>query len=200
MNRQKSIFWLSLGLFLGTTAFQAAAQVTYTAEDSALPLRVGAGFSSYYTEIYPQRLIGPSVWVDWTFRRTPIHLQGLGVEAEARGLLWGQPAGSTWSFFTAGGGPIYHWSRKHRIQPYGKFLVNYGAQSNIKITGFPAWYKSDKWTTFAPGAGVDLRLEKHLWLRGDWEYQFWKVMWFNDHYLNPTGVTVGVSYDFGARK
>jgi hypothetical protein len=34
-------------------------------------------------------------------------------------------------------------------------------------------------------------------VRGDYEYQYWRHI-FGPHDLNPNGVTIGVSYDFGS--
>ncbi len=188
---------LALAALFVAAAFPAFAQVVPAASEGGLPLEVGGGFSSYATEIYPQRFMGPTLWADWSIGQKPSLLRGLGIEAEGRYLNWGQPAGVTWSFMTAGGGPIYTWRHSRNFHPYAKLLVDYGAQSNIKTPAFPATYKSDKWMIYAPGGGIEYRAWNRIWVRADYEYQFWKVEWFNSNdYLNPAGVTVGVAYDF----
>lgn len=177
----------------------ACSQVIPAATQGGLPLTVGVGFSDYYTEIYSQRFKGTTVWADWNFQRVPWFLRGIGVEAEARYLNFGQPAGSSWTFATAGGGPIYTWRHYRKLHPYGKFLIDYGTQNHISSPLLPSWYKHDQWTALAPGGGVDYRAWRNISVRADYEYQFWRVEWFNNHFLNPQGVTVGASYDFMTR-
>lgn len=184
---------------LGSTAL-AAAQVTRSAEEGSLPLRVGAGVSSYYTEIWDRtRLTGPTLWGDWTFRHVPSAFRGLGVELEGRELAWGQPAGSNWSMATLGGGPVYSYKRLSILQPYAKYLLDFGMQWNIANRYLPKWYQSDKWMTEALGGGLDVHAKGRIWVRVDYEYQFWKVDWFNsvDH-LTPQGFTLGAAYDLSA--
>jgi len=190
-----------VAVFLIGTACCAEAQSAPSAYQGALPLRVGGGLAIYNTEIYSTSQMGPTVWIDWTPGRMPGFLRGLGFEAEGRELLWGQPNGSTWTVATVGGGPIYSWRRSRSIRPYVKGLLNYGMQWNIKNNALPAWYTSDKWMTYAIGGGIDVRVKGAIWVRGDYEYQFWKPNWFNTNdYLNPKGLTLGVLYDFGGRR
>jgi len=188
-------------LFVAATV-PALSQVVPAAEKGGMPLVVGGGVSSYYTEVYVTNFQGFTVWTDWNFSQGPGYLHGLGIEAEGRDLDWGQPKrGANWRFLTAGGGPIYTWRHFSSFHPYAKFLVNYGAQSGITGARFPSRYKSDKWMTYAPGGGVEVHAWGPVWLRADYEYQFWPVDWFNrDHYLNPRGETVGVSYNFGRKR
>ena len=49
----------------------------------------------------------------------------------------------------------------------------------------------------SPVAGADTRFYESLWLRVNYEYQFWPDF-FNHHTLNPHGWDFGVAYDFGA--
>jgi opacity protein-like surface antigen len=91
---------------------------------------------------------------------------------------------------------MYTWRHYRNFHPYAKLLVDYGAQKNIQIDGFPSWYKSDKWMIYAPGGGVEAHAWRNVWVRADYEYQFWKVEWFDNNFLNPQGATLGVSYDF----
>jgi hypothetical protein len=190
-----------LALLLMCAVQLSSAQVVRSAEQGGLPLRVGVGVSSYYTEIWPHsRQTGPAIWGDWTLSHVPSVLRGLGVEAEARGLLWGQQQGSSWDFATIGGGPIYSYKRSKSIQPYAKFILNYGTQWNIKGGSFPSRYHSDKWLTYAPGGGVDVHAVGRVWVRADYEYQYWKTDWFNTtDNLNPQGFTLGVAYDLRPR-
>ena len=196
----KRLSRISIVILMAIFARGAFAQVTYSAEKGGLPLKVGFGVSSYYTEIWVHsRQTGLNAWADWTFRRVPSILKGVGIEAEARDHLWGKPGGSQWSIASLGGGPIYSWQRYRAVRPYAKYIVNYGFEWNISYPGvFPAWCKSDKWVTSALGGGVEFRVAKPVWVRLDYEYQHWKTQQFNaTSYLNPQGFTVGAAYDFG---
>jgi hypothetical protein len=50
------------------------------------------------------------------------------------------------------------------------------------------------------GGGVELRAYRSLWVRADYEYQFWPDFFFKGAkpigQLNPQGFTVGVLYHF----
>jgi opacity protein-like surface antigen len=201
IKKHKLIPSVTVVLFLAAIASVAFAQVAPSAREGGYPLRVGVGFSSYYTELWPNtRQTGLTLWADWTFRHMPRILHGLGVEAEGRDLGWGQPNGSGWSLGTLGGGPIYSYRKSQFIQPYVKGLVNYGAQWDIALSKYSNSYGSDKWMTYAVGGGLDLRIRRGLMVRGDYEYQYWKTNWFNTtDYLNPQGFTLSVAYDLGAQ-
>jgi len=188
---------LALAILLLFTAFPATAQVTPTAQEGGLPLTVGAGFSNYYTEMFQKRMDGATVWADWTFDHVPATLRGIGLEAEVRDLDFGQPQGENLRQFTAGGGPIYSWRHFRNFHPYAKFLVDYGSMAQMKIPRAPKWYSADKWLIYSTGGGVEYRVWRNVWVRADYEYQFWSVDFFNPtSFLDPNGVTVGASYDF----
>jgi len=188
---------LLLMLFL-TASIPAFSQVEPSAAEKGLPLVVGGGISDFYTEMISKHLEGPTVWADWNFYRGPSFLRGFGVEAEVRDLDFGQPQGQKLQLATFGGGPVYTWRHFRSFHPYGKFLVDYSAMDHIKIAGLPSWYTADKWTTYACGGGVEYRTWGNVWIRADYEYQFWRVEFFNPNsFLNTQGFTVGASYNFG---
>ena len=51
----------------------------------------------------------------------------------------------------------------------------------------------------APGGGVDYRVGGGVSLRADYEYQFWRHI-FGPRDLNPNGITIGATYDFGVHR
>jgi opacity protein-like surface antigen len=194
----KHILRVKLGLaaFLLLAVLPAFSQVTQAVNQSGGSLVVGVGYSRYYTGMIKTRLEAPTVWADWSFVNRSKFLSGLGIEAEIRDLDLGQPGTSTLRQFTAGGGPIYTCRHFRNVHPYAKFLVDYGMMDHFKINTLPASYDSDKWTIYAPGGGVEYRTWRNVWVRADYEYQFWPVDFHSPStYLNPNGVTVGVSYD-----
>lgn len=183
---------LSLATLFFVAAFPAFSQVAPAASGGGLPLVVGAGFSDFYTD-WNRRITGPTLWVNWNFYSGPRLLHGFGIEAEGRDLNYGR-TGSDAKLRqdTIAGGPIYTWRHYHNFHPYGKFLMGYGS---IDFNINAPHYSHDSRTVFAPGGGVEYRVSRNVWVRGDYEYQFW-TDFFNHHALNPNGLTVGVSYDF----
>lgn len=187
-----------IAMLLLAVSLPMVSQVRPPAAKSESPFVVGAGISYFYTEMFSNHVEGPTVWADWNFIRGPSFVRGFGVEAEARYLDFGQPQGQNLRMVTAGGGPIYTWRHFRNFHPYGKFLVDYGGMAHIKIPSLPSAHPSDKWTTYACGGGVEFRAWHNVWVRADYEYQFWRVKFFNPNsFLTPRGLTVGAAYDFG---
>ena len=92
---------------------------------------------------------------------------------------------------TGEGGAIYTWNRYRNFRPYAKYLVGIG--SIDFATSGP--YSHDTFAVFSPGGGAEYRAWRHVWIRGDYEYQFWHHTFGPDD-LNPNGITIGASYDF----
>lgn len=162
-----------------------------------LPFRVGAGYSNYATD-YDKggRLGGPAVWVDFDVPKMPEDWSGLQLEVEARDLNYTRHdvADPKLRQYTFAGGINLAWRYDPAFHPYVKFLVGVGNESFGTQSHSPG-YTHDSRTFYAPAGGVDVRLHKRLWVRGDYEYQFWPDF-FNHHTQNPNGVTIGLFYDF----
>ncbi len=191
-------FRLSVRLSLAVlfiTAFPLFSQVIPSAAQNSLPLSVGGGFAdftSHYYTAYSGRLEGPTLWIDWDFYHVPRFLRGLGVEAEARDLNYGRTGTDTkLREDTAEGGAVYTWRRYRRIHFYGKYLIGYGS---IDFNVNDPYYSHDSRTIKVPGAGVELRAWRNVWVRGDYEYQFWTH--FGIGTLEPHGFTLGAVYKF----
>jgi opacity protein-like surface antigen len=181
------------GFFL-TAALPALSQVVPSAIQGGFPLTVGAGYTEFYSD-WSGNISGGALWADWTFYRVPRMLQGLGIEMEARDLNYNRNGDEPkLRMDTIGGGPIYHYRRFHRVQPYAKFLLGYG--SHDFNNPFTPTYEHDTRTVLVNGGGVDYRIWRNVSVRGDYQYQFW-LNYFHHHDLNPQGGTVGISYDFG---
>ena len=162
-------------------------QVTPEGIRGGAPLAVGVGYSNYYTD-WNGRLEGPAVWIDWG----PSFLHGFGIEVEGRDLNYGRTkAQSNLRFDTAGGGALYTLRCNPTFHLYAKYLVSYGS-TDFNV-GVPT-YTHDTRTDYAPGGGLELRMFRDVWVRGDYEYQFWPDF-FKHHTQNPQGFTIGLSYD-----
>jgi hypothetical protein len=65
---------------------------------------------------------------------------------------------------------------------------------NFGTSPTPGYHKDSR-TFYAPAVGIDVRLHKRLWVRGNYEYQFWPDF-FGHHTQNPNGFTIGAFLDF----
>jgi len=174
-------------------------QAVPAATESSAPLAIGGGVSSYTVDWGPGRKEdGATVWIDWEPNQLPSLLRGIGIEAEGRDISFDRNPNlpSNYRQAAVGAGPIYTFRHFRNVHPYIKYVVDIGDLD---------WNPSpDPQRTIvavqAPGFGLELRVFRGVWVRGDYEYQFWKdVVPNKDRYLNPHGLTVGVMYDFRRR-
>ena len=191
---------LKLSPKLILTALFAAAvipvysQVTPAARQGSLPIEIGAGFSNYSVDWGPgRRMDGITAWLDWyPTNLFPPTLNGLGFEVTGHDIDYAKPAGlERLRQDTGMVGPIFQWNHSHYFHPYVKYLIGIGS------IDFPpdGKYSHDTFLVMAPAGGAEFRAWRHVWIRGDYEYQFWHDT-FGPTDLTPTGFTVGASYDF----
>lgn len=191
-------------LLIVSAAIPALSQVVPEAQQVGVPLRIGAGYSNYasdWNEGRGGRLGGPAVWIDVGFPKLPPSLRGFQIEAEGRDLNYNRTGNDpTLREYTFGGGINYAWRYDPAFHPFVKFLAGIG---NLDFPDNDAYYGSGKTSGtfkdsrafYSPGGGVEVRAHERLWVRVDYEYQFWPSF-FNNHALTPNGFTVGVFYDF----
>jgi Outer membrane protein beta-barrel domain len=186
-------FKFILAALLVAMVLPVYSQVAPAARQGGVPIVIGAGFSDFSIDWGPgQRMEGISAWADWYPNRLPAALNGLGFEVEGRDIDFGRPAGIVrMRQDTAVLGAIYTWNRFRNFRPYVKYSGGIGS------IDFPpsGTYSHDTFTVLQPGGGVEYRAWQHIWIRGDYDYQFWRHP-FGNHDLTPTGFTIGVSYDF----
>jgi hypothetical protein len=191
--RLKPTFKLAFIAVLVTTVIPVYSQVAPAASQGGVPLVVGAGVSDFSIDWGPgQRMEGISGWADWYPYRLPASLHGLGIEVEGRDIDFGRPANIPRMRQDTGlGGAIYTWNRYRNFRPYAKYLFGIGSIE------FPpsGTYSHDTFLVLSPGGGVEYHAWRHVWIRGDYEYQFWHHTFGNTD-LTPTGFTIGASYDF----
>lgn len=157
-----------------------------------LPFRVGAGYSNYASD-WNGRLGGPTVWAAFDVPKMPEDWSGLQIEVEGRDLNYNRTWGDqTLRQYTIAGGFNLAWRYDPAFHPYLKLLAGIG---NENFCCHPN-YRKDSRAFYAPAVGVDIRAHKRVWVRANYEYQFWPDMFIHHHTLNPNGVTVGLFYDF----
>lgn len=195
---------LILAVLFVAVSIPVFSQVKPAASENKTNLVIGAGFSDYYSD-WNGRFDGSTLWIDWSPNQVPKLLNGLALEVEARDLSFDRTGTVPHlRLDTVGGGPIYTIRHYRNIHPYAKFIINYASfdfQPYCKVrhvgpcpTG--EQYSHDTRTDYAPGGGLEFHAYRNLWVRADYEYQFF-VDFFNYHAMNPNGYTAGVSYDFG---
>ena len=195
-------------------AIHGLGQVVPSAETGGLPLVVGAGVSGFNIDWgqdafgRTRYMEGVTLWVEWGLTRLPgpRALRGLGVEVEGRDIDFGLPAslsnaemhdtGTNMRQDTGLGGVIYTWRRYRLIRPYGKALAGLGSIDFPPLPASPPSYRHDNRTITAFGGGADFHACRHVWIRADWEYQFWRGLFGSPNALTPAGVTIGAVYDF----
>lgn len=184
---------LSLTALLLVAMSPAIAQVAPAAKKGGpLPIVAGVGFSNYSMDWGPgNRMNGIAAWVDlYPF---PGDLRELGLEFEGRDINF---LGKTPDLREDTGlmGPIYSWTRYQRVHPYMKYLMGVGSMDFPPFPGLPG-YAHDTFLVTSPGGGFDAKIHRHLWVRADYQYQFWHHV-FGPHSSNPNGFTVGAEWDF----
>jgi opacity protein-like surface antigen len=169
---------------VGTPA--SYAQVAPAAKITGLPITVGVGISDYYLDYGPgRRMQGPVAWASVNI------FHGLGIDVSARSIFINTPLDlSRMQQSTFLGGVYYEGPRIWIMRPFVR------AAAGIGVIEFPSdnpKYTRDSYSVGAPSAGLDFKVSNHVSLRAQYEYQFWKDFQ-GAQYLEPQGVTLGVSY------
>lgn len=176
---KRSIVVSICSLFL-SIAVSAHGQVLPSASASGFSLEAG-GLGSVTQPDYagegiaqssPNRLYGVGAFVDARFSRW------VQIEGEGRWLKFNQYLGISENTYLAG--PRIPIRDFRKFTPYGKVLVGMGSGSFLSGNTFVIAY----------GGGVDYRLNRRFTVRGDFEYQQWRVtptIW-------PYGASAGISY------
>jgi len=187
---------LVLAALVVAAVLPACSQTAPAARQGGLPIVAGAAVSDYSIDYGPgTRMLGVSAWADWLPNSFPGALRGLGVEATGHAIDFNVPSNiKRMRQDSAEGGPMYAWNPYHGFRPYIKFVVGVGSIDFPAPAAFPK-YTHDSFFVSSPGGGAEYHLWQHIWVRGDYEYQFWHHT-FGPHDLTPTGFTIGASYDF----
>jgi opacity protein-like surface antigen len=197
------LYYMSTLAVLICAACSTLEQTVPAAATNGVPLAVGAGFSGYNPDFGHGHLLGGTLWIDYTLPRMPHYLNGIGVEVEARDLNYGRSATqpANLRLDVAGGGVIYSWPRFRSFRPYAKFFAGFG-NADDAMNGTARYHDSRNITM--TGGGMDFRAYRSIWVRADYEYQWWPDMVFcsvGGSYApcgskNPQGFTVGAMYHF----
>jgi len=179
---------------LAAATASAFSQAVPAATEGGLPFSIGGGASSMDVDWGHGRMLGGTLWFEYTPGFVPPIMRGIGLEAEARDINYNrgtQP--SNFRQDTAGLGPMFTWRHYPNFRPYAKVLAEYG--SFDFTTPYPN-YSHDTRTLAVFGGGVEVRAYHHIWIRADYEYQAWQTLLGG--IPDPQGFTLGLKYDFRA--
>jgi opacity protein-like surface antigen len=159
-----------------------------------MSLSAGAVFSGFQTDADTHPFMyGFGVYADYN------PLPFLGVEIEGRTIQFNSQNNIRQDTISGGFRYIHNVGR---FAPYAKVLGGLGSADFPKGTydGSPG-RQHDTFSAMTLGGGLDYRLTHRVYLRGDYEYQFWF-----DYgrglgkpgmgTINPNGFSIGASYKF----
>lgn len=188
-------------LLVMSPAISVFSQVVPEVQEFGLPMRVGVGYSNYGSDWHALtgsgsaegRLGGPAAWIDFDVPKLPPAWSGFQIEVEGRDLGFNRTGNDpTLRQYTFAGGINYAWRYDSAFHPYVKFLSGVGS---IDFQSPTPTYRKDSRAFYAPAGGIEVRGYKRIWIRGNYEYQFWPDF-FGHRTLSPHGFTVGLFYDF----
>jgi Outer membrane protein beta-barrel domain len=145
-----------------------------------LDLKVGGSFATAHSD-YGGQYSGGAAYINADF------LPHLGVEGEFHFV---KDSSDLYEKTYEVGGRYYRTYR--RYVPYAKVMYGRG------IFNFPAlpdgFRPNLAYNLVAVGIGVDYKMRRFLYVRGDWEYQNW--FGFQNSSLSPSILTIGAAYHF----
>jgi hypothetical protein len=159
---------------------KAHAQAIETAIEPGSYTAVGVTGSSFQVDYGQRRAAGGSIYLDANLYRR------LGVEAEARALIFNEDEGVHQTTYLAGPRVSTH---GRGLRPFSKLLAGRGEFR------FPFGYAHGSYFVVAAGGGLDWRpgssRSRFLIRVLDAEYQFWPQFSFGE--LHPYGISSGLS-------
>jgi len=179
--------WLFFLGVLMLTPLMTSAQVAPAQNGGGgkFSMAFGAGFSGFNTDYVPERMYGVTAYYDIDYARW------IGVEVEGRTIQWNGFKNVREDTIAAGGRVrLPHYKR---FIPYAKFLGGIGSIDFPAFPNFPN-YTHDTFAFYDVGGGLDYKLAQHVYLRGDYEYEWWPRWAPNG--LTPNGFTIGANYRF----
>ena len=192
---------LVLAALITLSSLPAISQVAPAAKVSGLPLGVGGGISDYDTDYYRPnisywngRMIGVSAWADYSL------FHGLGIEAEGNITFAGQPPTyapdgetiyGTLKEETIQAGIIYKYHPVLHVRPFAKAL---GGVGRIDFPSVNPFYTQENSGLYSIGGGIEYKAWRNVYLRGQYEYQWWNDFRSGSQSLNPNGFSIGATY------
>ena len=191
------LFLLAAIVMPGLFATALGQAIPAAGQQRSLPVAVGFGVSNFdldwgWDKNGQRRMTGMTATLDAPLPGASGLLRGFGMEIEGRDINYLRPASySNLRESTILGGSTYTWPYSRTFRPFAKYLWGIGAINFPRIGS----RSHETRVVMAPGIGLQCRLFGGLWVRGDYEYQFWR-QFLPHHDLTPSGFTISTMYDF----
>lgn len=165
-------------------SFLGAATILHAQSEATalkrLDLKVGGSFATANSD-YGGRYNGGAAYINADF------LPHLGVEGEFHFV---KDSSNLYEKTYEVGGRYYRTYR--RYVPYAKVMYGRGV---FNFPALPDGFRPNlAYNLVAVGIGVDYKVKRYLYVRGDWEYQNW--LGFQNSSLSPSILTIGAAYHF----
>jgi opacity protein-like surface antigen len=191
---------LVLAALLTLSALPVFSQVAPAVKINGIPLGVGVGLVDYDTDYYRPylaewsgRMIGVSAWANYSV------FHGFGVEVEGTTIFANKPpahvpageiAYGSVKEETLQGGIIYKFHEHYKLHPYLKAM---GGGARVNFPSVNPYYTLEDAGLFSASGGVEYRAWRNVFVRGQYQYQWWKGFRGGSGF-NPQGFTVGATY------
>ena len=183
-----------VGLTFVSSLLAGAQVATSTSGSGGMKLAAGAVFSGFQTDAdHHPFMYGFGAYADYN------PLPFLGVEIEGRTIQFNQQDNIRQDAISAGLRYIYN---RGRFAPYAKALGGFGSADFPKGTYANSIDRQhDTFTVATIGGGLDYKLTHRVYLRADYEYQFWfdygrGIGKPGFGTINPNGFSIGAAYKF----
>lgn len=162
----------------------------------------GGGVASIYPDYGHGRIYGGALWVDYSLAKfLPPAFRGAGLELEGRDTSLDRPATTRITRLdTVALGGTYSLSEFHGVRLYAKLVSGLGNADYI--VGVNKRYNQSR-TVTSFGGGVEYRAYKSVFVRLDYEYQYFPDFFLDtpSHApLDPQGFTLGALYHFSHKR
>lgn len=174
-------------LFVFAAAILATSRLHAQAAPTAVragDLQIGVGYSFASPDYTEDTFRGPSIYASFDFR------EHWGIEADFHQVTQPSKNGGGQNIYERtyeiGGRYVRHY--RGFINPYAKVMVGRG------VFNFPNNTANLAYNMYSLGGGIDFNVQKHINVRGDYEFQKWPSFPING--LSPQVLTIGVAYHF----
>jgi polysaccharide biosynthesis/export protein len=139
---------------------------------------------------------GSTVWASTTIWHC------LGINAEGHSMIvGGNRNASNYKLFVGDGGLICTFGAWDRFKPIAKAELGF---ASLTQPGNGTGKLHSTYGTWSLGGGVEIHTRGHWWTRAEYTYdglpKFHSSISNLNHTLNPRGISVGLTYRFGARE
>src|SRR5260370_21341860 len=196
MSLKQPLTALVLGLSLATAlpSFSQSQPAGERGGVPRLPVVVGAAFSNFNIDWgRGRRMNGIEVWGYYYSYSLPSCFRFTGIEVEGRDINFSRPQSlPKMRQDTLQGGPVVTLYNGGKFRVYGKALAGIGSIDYPSSSG-----KSHSTNpVYSFGGGIDYRATRAIWIRGEYDGQWWPSIFSRGTALTPAGVSIGISYNF----